>query len=208
MLQYVLAIVLAPRKAFESLLADRRRLAYGSRVMILVAFLCALGILLVALGGHKPQGLKPWLSIQRNVYYYWESVFIAPVMVLGWILAAGVIQSLARCAGSKGSFEDVLALLGYGIAVPTIVILIPKFVEGFLTLTRLVDVGTMSQLAAARQGPYGFFLWTVASLYALGLVALVPRVVSVVHRIRGLKAFTVGIVGVVIYQTVLFVFKR
>ncbi len=207
MLQYILAVVLAPRKAFESLLADRRRLTYGSRVLIVVAIFCALGVLLMALGGNKPQGLKPWLDIQRDVYYDWESVFIAPVMILGWVLTAGVIQNLARRSGGRGSFEDVLALLGYGIAVPTLAMLIPDYVAGLLTLTGLVEVDTMSRLAA-KQGPYTFFLWTVASIYTLDLVALVPRVVSVVHRIHGLKAFFIGAAGVVVYQTVLLIFRR
>ena len=97
--------------ALSRRLADPRRLGKGLRDLLLIGIAYTGAIGLLALGGVGP-GMEPWLRIPAENYFAWEVAFTAPVIFLTALMAAAVMQLLARWFGGTGSFEDTVALLG------------------------------------------------------------------------------------------------
>ena len=91
-------------KTWAHLLADPHRLRYGFAAVLLVGLDYGITEGGIALSGGMPS--TPWLAIPPVDYFKWEALFSAPVTVLSWILAAGVIHLLSRLFGGHGTFDD------------------------------------------------------------------------------------------------------
>ena len=66
----------------------------------------ALCIVILAAGGDRPGDLTPWLRISTDTYFWWEAVFITPVIVGSGLLAASCMYLFARAARGTGRFDD------------------------------------------------------------------------------------------------------
>ena len=55
-----------------------------------------------------------------------------PVVILGWIMAAGVSQLLSKFLGGSGTFEGILSVLGFAVTIPMFVTWIPETVGTIL----------------------------------------------------------------------------
>jgi hypothetical protein len=97
----------------------------------------------IALSNGRPS--TPWLAIPPADYFKWEALFIAPVTLLCWVLAAGVMHLLSKLVHGRATFEDTLALLGFAVALPTLVSLIPDAIRAAMTA-----VGMLSRVAWER----------------------------------------------------------
>jgi hypothetical protein len=188
-------------------LVDPARLRNGVVWLTSVAIAYAAVIVMLAAGGDQPGDLPPWLNIAAADYFWWEAVFIAPVILASGVLAAACMYLLARATGGTGSFDDTLALVGPAVALCTLFTLIPD-----LTIAVLLDAGvidaatwlhniTQTSLALA-------FVWTYLALYAAAFLTVFPMVVTAVHRVRIVPAIAVGWAGFAIYEGVLIIFVR
>lgn len=114
---YYVGTIIRPRETFDALMADDRRLRYGIIALAINAQLYTLVYVFLSLGGAVPVSMKPWLAIPAASYYHFNEFLLAPSMFICWILGAGVAQLLSRATSGKGSFEDMLGVLGFGISI-------------------------------------------------------------------------------------------
>lgn len=114
---YYFCTIFRPRRTFEALMNDARRLKFGLLALLISVVLYTLVYVFLTIGGGAPSAFTPWLAIPKEAYYYYNRFFLAPSMFMGWILAAGVAQLLSRLFGGKGSFEDMLSVFGFGISI-------------------------------------------------------------------------------------------
>ena len=70
-----------PQRYLERWMKDAQRFQKGFQFLVLVALGYAVCLGILALGGAQP-GTRPWLAIGPARYFYWESLFIAPVIVV------------------------------------------------------------------------------------------------------------------------------
>jgi hypothetical protein len=195
-----------PRGTWTRLLADPARRRYGFFAVLLVGVGYAVTVGGIARSGGTPS--TPWLAIPREDYFRWEALFVAPVTLLCWVLAAGVVQLLGRLLRGEGAFEDTLALLGFAVALPTLVALIPDALRAALTTLGLQDRRAWEAAVAQPGTADWLFLWTYMAAYAAGLLGLFPLAVAAVHRLRRWPAVAVGVAGAVAYQGVYLIFVR
>lgn len=120
-----------PRQTWADLLADPARLRHGFTAVLVVGMGYALTVAGIALSNGRPSA--PWLAIPESQYFIWEALFIAPVTLLCWILAAGVTHLICKVLHGSGNLDDTLALLGFAVAVPTLITLIPDAIRTTLT---------------------------------------------------------------------------
>ena len=93
---YYLGTIFRPRRTFDALLADGRRLRFGLLALGINAVFYTLVYVFLSMGGGAPSSFTPWLAIPPEVYYYYNQFFLTPDMFMCWILAAGVAQLLSR----------------------------------------------------------------------------------------------------------------
>jgi hypothetical protein len=203
---YFAAFVRHPTRTWAQLLDDPARLRYGFLAVLTVGLGYAVTIVGIAWSGGTPS--PPWVAIPPAEYFKWEALFVAPVTLLCWVLAGGVVYLLSKPFGGRGTFDDTLALLGFAIALPTFVSLIPDAVRALLT-----SVGVVSRVAWERAvnepGTADFvFLWAYMIAYVLALLCLFPMSVAWSQHLRNWPAILVGVAGAVVYQGVYVIFIR
>jgi len=203
---YFGCLVRHPRRTWADLLADPARLRYGFAAVVVVGVGYAITVAGIALSDGLPS--TPWLTIPRSHYFTWEAFFIAPVTVLCWILAAGVAHLLCKLLHGSGTFDDTLALLGYAVAVPTLITLIPDAVHAVFTAMGWLSRAAWEQAVSEPGTPDFLFLWIDMLAYAAGLLWFFPLAVATAQRLHGWRAVVAGVAGALVYQGVYVIFIR
>lgn len=204
---YYLGTILRPRRTFDALLTDSRRLAYGALAVALSAVLYTLVYIFLDLGGGAPSAFTPWLAIPKDVYYFYNQFFLAPSMFLGWILAAGVAHLLSKPFAGRGTFEDTLSALGFGIGVACLPALLHDLPDSFLGAIGVLDLRAY-EVALNSPTIWRAILLTLYTLYAIWFLVLFPKGVGAAQRIGRGPALLVGVVAFVVYQGFFLLFNR
>jgi hypothetical protein len=193
-------------QAWAWLLASRARLWYGFLAVLCVGLGYGLTEAGIAFSGGTPS--PPWLPIPAADYFKWEALFSAPVTLACWIIASGVIYLLSRWFGGAGSFEDTAALLGFAVALPTLISLIPDAVRATLTSFGALSRVAWEQAVSEPGTSEWLFLWSSMVAYLIGLLCLFTLAVATAQRLHRWPAALVGVVGAAVYQGLYFVFIR
>lgn len=204
---YYFGTIFRPREVFNALMVDERRLRYGIIALAINAQLYTLLYIFLSLGGGAPSSLKPWLAISATSYYQYDEFFLAPSMFVCWILAAGLAQLLSRPASGKGSFEDMLSVLGFAISIPCLPALLVDLPQGFLGALGLIS---LRQVEAHVTSP-GLWHEFVMLLYSLSIcwsAVLFCVGVRSAQRIARRTAIVVGLFAYLVYELVFVVFNR
>lgn len=203
---YLGLILLSPRNAFEQLMADERRVQLGSWAVGLVAFGYTVSLVLWFLIGGRSR-ISPWLAIPLESYFFWEIFFIGIVTICCWILASGVVYLLGKQVGGAGRFEDTLSMLGFAITVPTLAPLVIDLILGLVIALGLADASSWTN-AMSAPGFWMLLMLVYMLSYLIGLMVLFPIATKAAQNMSGWKALWLGLVGVVVYQGVYFIFVR
>ena len=193
-LQYSINLFLRPRVALRELLGDPRRVGFGFLGVLILAAVYFIGISIpIALNVmHIPKFLV--LDIPAEQYYSYERFFILPVGLAGTILTSGAIRLAAHGWNGEGNFEDLFALLGFGMIVIAVVMGLPDLVLGIL-----VGTGILTPLDWEYVGPH---VWLGTLWYFLLIVLAVKEA----ERLSWGKSLLLALVGFVANGTVQFIF--
>lgn len=122
LIEYVLGAVYKPRATLEAVVSDPAVAGYG------IVALTALGLMyaFTTFVGYK-RGFgavsTPWLNIDPERYYLYETFFGTPVFLSLAMVFAGVAHLVAGAFGASGSFEQVLGVYCITLVAPMIVTL-------------------------------------------------------------------------------------
>jgi hypothetical protein len=170
----------------------------GTVAMLALAGGYTLAVSLLAQQGATPVP-SPFLRIPDETYYWWSMVFIGPVLLAGWLLAAAMVQLWGRTVGGIGAFEDLASVLGLVIAGASLATLLPDLVMGTLGIYG----GTWTTTWYGR----GLILGWLSLYLTLFLIGF-PAATRVVHRLPTRQAALIGGCGFVVYQGFIFLFIR
>ena len=137
---YLFGTLLHPRRTFDRLLLDARRLKFGFYAMLISALVYTLVYIFLTMGGGAPSSFAPWLNVPKEVYYYYNRFWLAPSMLGCWILSAGVAYLLSRLVSGKGSYDDTLSVFGFGITLVTFLSALHDLPDSVLGATGLLDL--------------------------------------------------------------------
>lgn len=204
---YYVGTILQPSRTFEALLVDERRLRFGLYAILINAALYTLVYIFLSESGGAPSSFTPFLAIPKDLYYQYNRFFLAPTMLMCWILAAGVAQLVSRSFQGKGSFEDTLSVLGFGISIASLASLLHDLPDSFLAAIGVLDPRWYEQ---ALNSPtiWRTILWSLYSLYFILFFVLFPKRIRAAQRIRRGPALAVGILAFVVYMGIFLIFNR
>ena len=195
-LRYSLDLFIRPNAAFQSRLADPRRLGFGflGPVVLAAVYFVGISTALALNVEHLPQ--SPVLNIPPEQYYAYERFYILPVAIAGTILAAGAIQLLAHGWDGPGRFEDLFALLGFSLIVVAVGMGLPD-----LALAVLAGIGVSVPIGWVLSGPQ---IWLGTLWYLLLNLLAVKQV----ERLSWGRSVVLALLGFVANGVVSFVFIR
>jgi hypothetical protein len=174
---YYFGTIIRPRRTFDALLADDRRLRFGVLALAIDAVLYTLVYVFLAAGGGAPSSFTPWLAIPLDVYYFYDQFLLAPSLILCWISAAGVAQLLSHLFGGKGSFEDMLSVFGFSISIACLASLAHDLPDSFLGAIGVLDLRAY-EVALNSPTIWRAILWTLYGLSLILFVVLFPKAVG------------------------------
>ncbi len=204
---YYFGTILRPRRTFDALLRDERRLRFGVLALALNAVLYTLVYVFLSMSGGAPSSFTPWLAVPKDVYYFYNQFLLAPSMLMCWILAAGVTQLLSRPFAGQGTFEDTLSVLGFAINIACLASLAHDLPDAFLAAIGLLDPRAY-EVALNSPTIWRAILWFLYTLSLVLFLVLFPKAIGAAQRIRSGPAVLVGVLSFLVYQVVFLVFNR
>jgi hypothetical protein len=204
---YLGYILTAPVKGFTKLVQDPRRLRLGLEAVLFVALGYTVALILIASSPGRISKMAAWLAIPLERYFFWEVFFIGAVTFGCWILASGVVYLLSITVGGKGTFDDTLAALGFAVAIPTTFAFLHDCITGFLTATGIMSAEAWER-SISTPGIGMVLFWAYMLIYLFGLLVFFPVATTVSQRLNKWHGFWIGLLGVVVYQGVYFIFIR
>ena len=204
---YYVGTLFRPRKTFNALITDRRKLKLGLLAISLNAILYTLVYIFLWHQGGAPSSFDPWLAVPKEVYYFYNQFWLAPGMFGCWILAAGVAHLLSRLLAGRGSFEDTLSVFGFGITIATLFALLHDLTDSFLGAIGLLDL-RWYEVALNSPTIWRTILWTLYAIALVMLFVLLIKGVAAAQKIKPAPAIFIGCVAAVVYQGIFFVFNR
>ncbi len=204
---YLIGTLLRPRRTFDKLLNDSRKLRFGFIAISINALLYTLVYIFLWQGGAAPSSFTPWLAVPKDIYYFYNQFWLAPSMFGCWMLAAGATQLLSRLFSGKGTFEDTLSVFGFGITVATFFALLHDFTDSLLGAIGILDL-RWYETALNSPTIWRTILLTLYSIALIMLFLLLIKGVGGAQRIKRVPAIFIGIVAAMVYQGVFLIFNR
>ncbi len=203
---YLFGTIAKPRATFIRLCDDPRAQRQAAKAILLIGALYTLTVIAFA-AAEMPISMQPWLALPAEGYYFREIFFALPVMFLGWIFAAGVMQVFCRILGGSGSFEATMSTLGFALTVSTFVTWIPESVGAVLFITGATTPSGFLE-AASRSGALQVFL-NLYQLVAVGwMLVLAVIAAAVSHSLRWWRAALAGFLSIIVFMGMMLVFIR
>jgi len=197
-----------PRRTFEALLSDPRRLRLGALALLSHASLYTLVYLFLVMGEGRPTVFQPWLPIEAESYYRYNAFLLAPSVVVAWLLATGVAQLLGTLAfRGQGSFEDTASTLGFSIAAASWATLAHDLLTTCLGAFHVLNQRHYED-AMSTPTPFRTLIWTLMLVYLVAFLTLFSKAIGVSQRLRGGPALVVAVSAFAVYQGVFLVFNR
>jgi hypothetical protein len=202
---YLGGTVVKPRKTFALLAADHRKIVLSFKAMLLIGMLYVLTVVGLSVAGALPFA-PPFLQLQPENYYFYEIFFAAPVFLLGWIMASGVLYLLCRAARGKGTFDSAFAALGFAVTVASFVTWLPETVmtASLLLGTTQEDVTAFS----AQPGFAQFFVMGYQIVAVFWMCVLASAAAAVTQKVRWWKAILIGLTTTATFMAMMITFIR
>jgi hypothetical protein len=203
---YFLGMFYKPRNTFSRLLSDPHQLSLGFTSVLLMGILYTLTTLGYVIAGASPL-MPPVIGIPTKSYYLWELFFQIPTFLLGWLLAAGLAQTLNKLFKGSGTFRAHLAALGFALNIPWY---ITWLVDTVIALLYLSHVLTQDKWAAmiAQAGTWQTFNYSYPLVALIWLFFLVALALRAVQKLRWWQVVINSVSVVIILQVVMTVFIR
>jgi hypothetical protein len=205
---YYLGTLLRPRRTFDLLMRDPRRLRLGAWAITVNAALYTLVYVFLTIGHGAPGGVPPrFLNIPAESYYFYDRFILAPSMLACWMLAAGAAQLLSRLFRGEGEFEDMLSTLGFAISISSLFSLLHDLPDSFLGAIGVLDL-RWYEVALNSPTIWRVVLWIFYGASAVAFVVLLPKAVGAAGRLRRGPAILLGVIAYLVYQGVFIIFNR
>jgi hypothetical protein len=196
-----------PQRAFRAVFSSDNTIKYAFLALLVPAIGYTLFYIMAYKAGGAPSTFRPWLALPIKDYFKYDIFLTIPAYYLAWIGASGTIYLISRLLNGKGRFDDVLAVVGFGIGIATWSSLSHDLVDAFLSTIGVIDMREYERLLNEPT----FWRGLLLSLYALYLIWFVTLFSIGIRLSQGfgvMKSILIGFVGFLTYQVIIFIFIR
>jgi len=187
-----LQFVRSPRESMTRLASDPRAAIVGCKHVLLLAVLYEIVIALWAVGGATPT-MPAFLRIPDNQYYYYQLIFMMPMILVMWLLAGGIAYILSKALGGNGSYDTILGGFGIAALVSTYIVLVPDFIQGVLWTTGWVPFAEYQE--ATSRGLLMVLVWGYLLAYNVSYLVLYTVTIHHSQNLGKLKSVAVATIS-------------
>jgi hypothetical protein len=202
---YFFGTMFLPRRAFGRLIADPQPMRQGFQAVLLAGCLYGLMSAVLAVTGAVPMA-PVFLPVRLENYHFWQMVFVLPLLILIWGFVSVLVHFLGRGSRKGGSLRRTLAVFGFSLAGPVILLWVPQaaiavFYGLGMGQQEMVDILSEPGLVQA-------IFFAIHGLALLWLYVLCSVAAAVSQRIRWWKGLAVGILSGTLIAAAAGVFLR
>jgi hypothetical protein len=167
-----------PRSLYSGI--SQGRAAPSWMCVLLYCLAYEVGVLWLYSSGFTPFA-EPWLRLREDTYYLAEAFYILPLVVLMWILGAGVLHLISmHVFGGRGRFETVFTMTGYSLWAPWYPLIVvdcihatPQWLYNIVLGVSMLFMLFQTALAARTEEKIGWASAVLASLVSVGSIGVI-----------------------------------
>lgn len=196
-----------PGSTFNLILNRKSTLRFGFFALLVPIVGYTLFYIMAWNAGGSPSTFSPWLAIPADEYFRYDIFLTLPGYYMAWIGASCTVFLISRILSGPGSFENLMAVIGFGIGIATWSSLLHDLTDAILSTLGIID---MKEYEKLLNGPtfWRYLLLTLYTIYFFWFLYLFTIGIRKVQRFGWFKSILLAFVGLVTFQVILFIFIR
>jgi hypothetical protein len=196
-----------PATTFEQLLSSNKKLSYGFFAFLIPALGYTLFYIMAWYAGGSPSTFKPWLNLPIEEYFKYDIYLTIPGYFISLASATVVVFLLSRLFRGHAAFEDVFMIIGFGIGIATWSSMLHDLTDAFLATIGVIDMKVYERLLNEPTF-WRYLLLTLYLIYFSWFITLFTLGIKQANKFNLFKSVIMAIIGLAVYQTMLFIFIR
>jgi len=196
-----------PNSTFISVFESEKKLRYGFYSLLIPATGYTIFYLMAYYAGGSPSTFKPWLALPIEDYFRYDIFLTLPGYYLSWIGAAGTVYLLSRLMNGNSHFDNILAIIGFGIGTATWSSLLHDLTDAALSVAGVISMSEYEKLLNQPTFWRGLLL-TLYTIYFTWFLALFTIGIKISQKFSIIKSLIVALIGLITFQLILLIFIR
>jgi hypothetical protein len=157
--------------------------------------------------GGSPSTFKPWLVLPIEDYFKYDIFLTLPGYYLSLIGAACTVYLISRLLEGQSKFDNILAIIGFGIGVATWSSLLHDLSDAFLSVIGVIDMREYERLLNEPTFWHGLLLILYA-IYFIWFLTLFTIGIKIAQGFSLIKSLIISFLGLITFQLILLIFIR
>ena len=196
-----------PKSTFNLIIDSTHTLKLGLYALLVPMLGYTLFYVMAYFAGGSPSTFKPWLAIPMASYFKFDIFLTAPGYYLSWAGASVTVYLLCKLMNGTCKFDNILAIVGFGIGVATWSSLFHDLTDAFLSVIGVIDMKEYEQLLNEPTIWRGILL-TLYSIYFFWIIMLFTIGLRVSQKFSLVKSLIIALIGLATFQIILLIFIR
>lgn len=202
-----LRMFIKPSSTFETIFEGDHTLRYAFFAFLIPASGYTLFYIMANIAGGSPSAFKPWLAIPIEEYFRYDIYLTFPGYYLSWTGASATIYLLCRLMNGKSKFDNILAVVGFGIGVATWSSMLHDLTDAFLSVIGVINMREYEKLLNEPTF-WRSLLWSLYTIYVFWFMTLFTIGIKKAQGFGIIKSILIGFAGLVTFQVILLIFIR
>lgn len=196
-----------PASTFDNIFNSGHTLKYAFFASLVPAIGYTLFYIMAWYSGGSPSTFKPWLALPIEEYFKYDIILTLPGYFLSWMGASGVVYLICSAIKREVKFDNILAVIGFGIGVATWSSMFHDLTDAILSVLGVIK---MQEYEALLNGPtfWRGLLWTLYTVYFFWILTLFTLGIKRAAGLNLLKSVIVSFIALCSFQTILLIFIR
>lgn len=196
-----------PQSAFRTIFDGNNSLKYGFYALLVPVIGYTVFYIMAYFAGGSPSTFKPWLALPIEEYFKYDIILTFPGYYLAWIGAAGTVYLLSRLLNGQSKFDNILAIIGFGIGVATWSSMFHDLADAFLSIIGVIDMHEYERLLNEPTFWRGLLL-TLYAIYFFWFLSLFTIGIKIAQGFSLIKSIIIALIGLISFQVILLIFIR
>lgn len=202
-----LRMFIRPDSTFDLILDRKSTLKYGFFALLVPIIGYTLFYIMAWKAGGAPSTFKPWLALPVEEYFRYDIFLTLPGYYMAWLGASCTVFLISRLMHGTGSFENILAVIGFGIGIATWSAMLHDLTDALLSTLGVIKMQEYEKLLNEPTF-WRYLLLTLYTVYFFWFMYLFSIGIRKVQRFGWARSVFLALIGLVTFQVILFIFIR
>lgn len=196
-----------PESTFRFIFESKNSLKYGFFALLVPALGYTIFYIMAYYAGGSPSTFKPWLALPIENYFKYDILLTFPGYYLSWMGAAGTVYLISKLFKGRTKFDNILAIIGFGIGIATWSTLFHDLTDAFLSIIGIIEMEDYERLLNQPTFWRGLLL-TLYAIYFFWFLILFTIGIKIAQGFGITRSLIIALMGLITFQLILLIFIR